>query len=304
MRTINIPLINTLNMAFKTLYYASYRKAQPIAEKIADVRDSNSLEEAVAIIGQSPKMREWIGERVVQNFSASVFSIKNKDWEMTVEVDRNDIEDDRLGIYRPQIADMGKSAAFLWDDLVIDLLLKGHQTICYDGQYFFDTDHPVDMADPNSAIFSNSFTGRPLTAANYAYVRQVMNTWKLGPQGGRSLRTSPNILLVGADNEVNAKEIVYPMTIPDGTGAVKQNQMQGTAQVIVHPDITGGLWFLIDASNTEKPIIVAQRKKPEFVAKTDATDDAVFWRKKFHFGVDARGVAAFGPYFLAARCAP
>ena len=44
-------------------------------------------------------MREWIGDREIQNLSASDYTIKNKDYELTVGVDRNDIEDDTLGIY-------------------------------------------------------------------------------------------------------------------------------------------------------------------------------------------------------------
>jgi phage major head subunit gpT-like protein len=85
---------------------------------------------------------------------------------------------------------------------------------------------------------------------------------------------------------------------------VKQNVLAGTARVIVHPDITGGVWFLIDASSDIRPFVVAKRKEPQFVAKDSVDDDAVFWRKKYHYGVDARGAAAYGPYFLAARAEP
>ena len=38
---------------------------------------------------------------------------------------------------------MGESAATLADDLVSGLLPKGKTTLCYDGQNFFDADHPV-----------------------------------------------------------------------------------------------------------------------------------------------------------------
>jgi phage major head subunit gpT-like protein len=301
MRTINIPLLNSVNTAFRTVFLNSFRQQNPIASEIADVRTSTTLEEAYAVVGASPRMREWIGERVVQNFSAQITSIKNKDWEVTVEVDRNDIEDDRIGIYRPQIADMGRNAALLWDDLVADALLQGHVNLGFDGQYFFDTDHPMDPTNTGSASLSNLFTSRALTAANYAYVRTQMALWRMGPGAGRSLRVNASKLIVGPALEVTAKEIVTPQTIPDGSGAVKINVNQGTASVVVLPEISGTDWYLIDANNQERPIILAQRKKPEFVAKTDSTDDSVFWRKKYHYGVDARGVAGYGPWFLAAK---
>ena len=301
MRTINITLLNSINTAFRTIFLNSYRAQNPIASEIADVRTSNTLEEAYAVIGASPRMREWIGERVVQNFGAKIHTIKNKDWEVTVEVDRNDLEDDRIGIYRPQIADLGKNAALLWDDLVADALLTGHQNLCFDGQYFFDTDHPMDPENASSTSLKNLFTACALTHANYAYVRSQMAAWKMGPGSGRSLRVKGTKLVVGPALEVTAREIVTPQVIPDLAGATKVNVLAGTAQVVVLPEITGTDWYLIDASNSEKPIIVSQRKKPEFVAKTDSSDDSVFWRKKFHFGVDARGVAGYGPWFLAAK---
>lgn len=301
MRTINIALLNSLNTGFKTLFLNSFRRQNPIASEIADVRTSSTLEEAYAIVGASPRMREWIGERVVQNFTAQIASLKNKDWEVTIEVDRNDIEDDRIGIYAPQISDLGKNAALLWDDLCADALLQGHVNLGFDGQYFFDTDHPMDPGNPLSSSLSNLFTSRALTSANYAYVRSQMAAWRMGPGTGRSLRVNGTKLIVGPQLEVTAKEIVIPQQIPDGSGAMKLNVLAGTASVIVIPEITGTDWYLIDASNSERPIIVSQRKKPEFVAKTDSTDDSVFWRKKYHYGVDARGVAGYGPWFLAAK---
>lgn len=61
----------------------------------------------------------------------------------TVGVQRTDIEDDNLGVYTPLLAEMGYAAATHPDELVFGLLGKGVTTPCYDGQNFFDTDHPV-----------------------------------------------------------------------------------------------------------------------------------------------------------------
>lgn len=302
MRTVNNATLASINMGFRLLYLAAYRAQVPIADRIADVRDSSSLEEAIAILSTTPRMREWIGEREVKNLTANLYTIKNKDWESTIEVDRNDIEDDRIGIYRPQIADMGKNAALIWDDLVVQALKDGEASLCYDGQYFFDTDHPVDIGNSGSAVQSNLFAGRPLTLDNYAYVRSQMTSYKLGPDG-RKLRVTPNILLVGSTNEVIAKEIVGSDTAPDTYGGTKTNVLKGSAQVVVDAEFDDE-WFLIDATNAERPIVVAKRKSPEFVEKTNATDDAVFWRRKYHYGVDARGVAGYGPWFLAAKAKP
>ena len=58
-------------------------------------------------------------------------------------VTRTAIEDDQLGIYTPLFEEMGYGAATHPDELVFGLLKNGHTTNCFDGQSFFDTDHPV-----------------------------------------------------------------------------------------------------------------------------------------------------------------
>jgi phage major head subunit gpT-like protein len=298
MRTINNALLTSLNTGFRALFMANFAASTPIAPRVADVRDSNSAKEAIAIVATSARMREWVGEREVRNLAAKTYEVAHKDWESTVQVDRNDIEDDKLGIYRPQISDMGRNAALLWDDMVVAAILAGTSTVCFDGQYFFDTDHPVDMFNSGSATQSNLFASRPLTQENYAYVRAQMMNLKSG-QDSRPLRVNPNLLLVGAENEVAAREIVGSENTSDGFGGTKTNVLKGSAEVIVIPEFTSQ-WVLSDSRNQERGIVIARRKPPEFVSKVDAQDDSVFWRKMYHYGVDARGVAAYGPWFLLA----
>ena len=73
-------------------------------------------------------------------------------------VKRTDIEDDNLGIYTPLMQEMGRAAGVHPDELVFALLKLGHSSLCYDGQFFFDTDHPV---------FPNvDGTGTPATISN------------------------------------------------------------------------------------------------------------------------------------------
>ncbi|CAH8721337.1 Mu-like prophage major head subunit gpT family protein [Paenibacillus melissococcoides] len=60
---------------------------------------------------------------------------------LTVGVDRNDIEDDTIGLYNPIVQDMGQSAAAHPDELVFGLLLKGFKEKCYDKQPFFSDKH-------------------------------------------------------------------------------------------------------------------------------------------------------------------
>ena len=51
--------------------------------------------------GGSPGMREWIGDREVQNLSGSDYTIKNKSWELTFGIPREAVEDDKIGSTTP-----------------------------------------------------------------------------------------------------------------------------------------------------------------------------------------------------------
>jgi len=135
--------ITTLFTGFKLEFERSKVKAAPMWDKVATRVPSTTKSNTYGWLGQFPKLREWIGERVVKDMQAHSYAIENKDWEATVGVDRNDIEDDNLGIYSPLVQEMGYAAATYPDELIFPLLKAGHTTECYDGQNFFDTDHPV-----------------------------------------------------------------------------------------------------------------------------------------------------------------
>lgn len=102
-----------------------------------------------------PAMREWLGPRNVKNVVANGFTIQNRKFESTLEISRDDISDDRLGIFKPMFSEMGQAARRHPEELVFGLLASGFSTNCYDGQFFFDTDHPVTDADGAVTQVSN-----------------------------------------------------------------------------------------------------------------------------------------------------
>ena len=104
-------------------------------------------------------MREWLGQRVVKNLVAQTYTIQNRLFENTIGVPRVAIEDDKYGLFSPILTEMGKSAAEHPDELVFALLKAGFSTNCYDGQFFFDTDHPVSNGNNIINSVSNFQTG-------------------------------------------------------------------------------------------------------------------------------------------------
>lgn len=157
---INQETLGAIFTAFKTLFGKGLESAPSAYKQIAMTVPSSTREEVYAWLGQFPGMREWLGPRVVKNLSAHGFKIVNRDFESTVSVPRNDIEDDRYGVFGPVMSEMGRAAGEHPDQLIFSLLSAGFATNCYDGQFFFDTDHPVgDGANGPVQSVSNMQSG-------------------------------------------------------------------------------------------------------------------------------------------------
>jgi phage major head subunit gpT-like protein len=260
---------------------------------------SNSSKNDYTWINDLPTMREWIGSRVVQNFRGAAYSLENKTWEFTIGVKREDVEDDNLGFYTTIAQDAGQSARKHPDDLFLALLKGGATTLCYDGQYFFDTDHPIDGANASSGVYANLFPGRALTDVNYGYVRQQMLNYK--NVDGRSLGIRPTYLVVPPALEITARQIVAIQTNAAGAG----NPYFGTAEVLMIPELAGddGAWYLINTTRVIKPFIFQTRRPLQLVTKNQITDEVVLIENEVRIYGDARYNMGYSLPFLAAKAA-
>jgi phage major head subunit gpT-like protein len=141
-------IINQANLAgiyksFSTIFNQAFDGAKSMWDVVSMLALSQGASVDYKWLGDFPMMREWIGDRVIKDLSAFHYEIANKDYEATVEVDRNNIEDDQIGVYTPMIQGLAQSAKQHPDLLIFALLKAGFDLLCFDGQYFFDTDHPV-----------------------------------------------------------------------------------------------------------------------------------------------------------------
>lgn len=120
---------------------------------------SNSKLENYGWMKGLPGMREWVGQRVVHNLEAVAYQIVNRHWEHTIGVDKDDIDDDTLGLYSLRFAQQGEIAARHPDSLMWATLLTGFSSLAMDGQYFFDSDHVGYTAAGAETTWSNTGGG-------------------------------------------------------------------------------------------------------------------------------------------------
>ncbi|EOK9972285.1 Mu-like prophage major head subunit gpT family protein [Escherichia coli] len=136
-------MITALMTGYRSDFQAGMSMAPSQYKKIAMTVPSTSKSNTYGWLGQFPQFREWIGSRVIEKMKAYGYAIVNKTFEGTVAISRDDFEDDNLGIYSPLFQEMGRAAAVQPDELVFAALRDGISAACYDGQNFFDTEHPV-----------------------------------------------------------------------------------------------------------------------------------------------------------------
>lgn len=143
---INRENLNAMYNGFKTAFNNAFGGVAPMWNKVATLVPSTAKVENYGWLGEFPMLREWIGDRQVKSIAASGYSITNKKFEASIGVPRDDIDDDSYGVMTPLFASMGDAAAKHPDEIVFALLKAGFTTACFDGQYFFDSDHPVGGA--------------------------------------------------------------------------------------------------------------------------------------------------------------
>lgn len=156
---VNAANLDSLRVGYSTAYQGGLGMSPSQWARIATAITATQKEQKYGWLGKIPRVREWIGPRVIQNLMQHDYAIKEKPLELTVGVDRDDIETDQLGIYTPLFTEMGMSAGSYKDELIFGLLAAGWDTECYDGQNFFDTDHPVLDADGNEITVANTDGG-------------------------------------------------------------------------------------------------------------------------------------------------
>lgn len=108
---------------------------------LANMFNSDQASETYTFLGQSPAMREWIASRQAKGFASNALVIVNKHYEATIEVQKKDLRRDKTGQILARVEEFADRSQTHWASLVSSLLLAGTASVCYDGQFYFDTDH-------------------------------------------------------------------------------------------------------------------------------------------------------------------
>lgn len=158
---INAQSLSGLFQAYNLAFRKGLGTAESQYDKISMTVPSGTASVTYAWLGNLSSMREWIGDRVIDNLALHDYTIKNKPFEKTVGVKGSDIEDDTYGVYMPMFEDLGSLASIHPNQLVFEQLAHGHERACFDKQPFFSATHPVGELTASNLIEASSNPGEP-----------------------------------------------------------------------------------------------------------------------------------------------
>jgi phage major head subunit gpT-like protein len=282
------------------MYYRTLQQVESPAfvNKIAMVTDSTQAIETYQWLGQSPAMREWIGGRLAKQLSLSQMQIVNKPFESTEEFTEDDLREDKTGQLQLRINEQIRRAAAHPAKLLSTLIAVGKSTACYDGQFYFDTDH----SEGQSGTQSNDLTFAAATGTTPTEIEMtgaILQSIK-AIYGFRDDQGEP------MNEDATSFLIMVPTALWDiAQGAVKNEYVANGAsntlkntnfniEVVPNARLTDATeMYTFRTDSQVKPLIVQQRQPIKVGSKGEGSEFN-FDTDRQQFGVTWKGNVGYG----------
>lgn len=145
-------VIADAQIAFNVKFEQGTKSYSPSHPLLANEVPSSSGSNAYGFLEEFPEIKEWLADRQLKELSTKDYTLKNKTFESSIAIKRDDFEDNDYGKYSMIFEQYGRKAAMFPDKLMFEAMANGHKATGIDGQFFFDTDHPV-----GSGTYSNVY---------------------------------------------------------------------------------------------------------------------------------------------------
>lgn len=301
MAVVTSDFLAALTTNFQAIFLTAFDAADKDAEykALCLLTESSSDKENYNWMEAVPALSEWKDVRKVYGLGARDYEVKNVNYEGTIGVDRNTLEDDKYGMIQHRVKQLASRAVAHVNNEVFKLLNLGVSTKTFDGVNYFASS---GRAFGDSGSIVNIAAGAyGATAAKIrlgiAAAIVLMRNYK--DDRGEPLNLVPDTLVCSPTRELIVREALLP-----AVAGTTRPEAQIISRIIVSPHLTGGAtaghdYYLICTKSDLKPMVAQLRKKPQFTALDKPDSQEVFMKRLIHYGVDYRGAVAF----LDPRCA-
>ncbi len=293
MALVNGAVLLETQIGFRTIFNRAFEATSPDYEPLVTSIPSTGKSEKYKWLGAIPAMRLHKDEVPFEKLSAYAWEIANNTYVNGLEIDREDIEDDALGLVGPTIAEMGSEARRHPGELVWNLVNNGFTGLTYDGQFFFDVDHKDELGPVQSNKRSGGTDG-PLNETNLGAALAQMR--RIKDHRGRPMGIKPTHLAVPPELEVTAKKLLVQTIKPTG----EENIFRNALQLIVSEYLTSATaWFLFDLGRQLRPFVYQTRITTTLDAQDQPNDENAFMRDKFRWKARGRYGVGYGLWQFA-----
>lgn len=268
---------------------------------------SDQAAESYPWLGMPPAMREWVGGRQAKGMSTNLVTITNKHYEATMEIALKDLRRDKTGQIKARLAEFAQRGQSHFASLLSTLIVNGPSTVCYDGQYFFDTDHSEGASGTLDNDITTDISTLPVethgvvTAPSkeemlQAIIASISQFFTFKDDQGEPINEDAKSFLV----------MVPVGLMPAASSALSRTNAQGPGMfsfdgfnvgLAVNPRLTAGGWtdefvtFRTDGSI--KPLIRQEETEPAVKMKDEASEYA-FDNDAIQIGIDSWRNAGYG----------
>lgn len=286
---------NHLLAAAKAGFLNSIKEEQPLWQRIAAVHDMAGKTSDLVDLGATPMPVNGKTGITVQDFVERHLEVTPDDWNITVWISYNALQDDRSGILNQRVNGAARNFNRHFNKLVFSALNSGDGTTygkAYDNQNFYSNSH-IDSGAHYQTAQDNMY-GLTLSMDNFETVRVAAQNVR--DDQGEFLEYAHNLLVVPPALERTAANIT---SNPEdmGTANRQANPYSGKIDYVTSPYLDSTAWILAAATEIHKPIILAMRERPSLQSAwfdPESTDGGRYYFKFF-----ARYNVFYGDWRLA-----
>lgn len=272
----------------------SPEEVMPLILKVS----SKSNKEKYGWLGNVPQLTEWLDERKLNGILDYNYEIANKDYEATLQVDRNSVEDDQLGAIKLRVNDLAVRAKQHPRKLLIETVVAGTSELCYDGQAFFSTSHVSGKSGTQSNLFTGTGTTVAQIEADFDAAIAAMSVYK-DDQGEPLNDSEPQITIMAHPSLRANMEKLFNSDVISGS----TNTKKGAVKKIIYSSRLSAAptdWYMFNTGAPLKPFIMQERQAPKFGGLEGASDRG-FMSKRYVYGIDYRVGFGYGLWQYAAK---
>lgn len=263
---------------------------------------SNQESETYKWLGMAPAMREWVGGRLAKGFRDNGITITNKTFEATLEVLLDELRRDKAGQVMVRVRELAERTNAHWAKLLSTLIIAGESATCYDGQYFFDTDHAEgDSGTQSNDISYNAGTTTAPTASEMesAILENVQKLLSFKDDQGEPMNEEARSFLVMVPvpfMAASAAALKNPV-ITDSVGS-RTNTITSLGgfsfELAVNPRLTWTEKFAVFRTDGQTKAFIRQEEEGVTVSAIAEGSELEFKENKHLYGVKAIRNVGYG----------